>query len=74
MSGSAVNRGGVRFEFRPDVDNPNFAWRAAMRNHDGFGPSPEDALGGLIASVEAELVVAKAAAATLRLSESGGSR
>lgn len=60
-----VNRGGVRFEFRPGVDSPNFAWRAAMRNHDGIGPSPKAAARALIATIEDELIVAKASLATL---------
>lgn len=61
----AVNRGGVRFEFRPDVDTPKVAWRAAMRNHDGFGPSPKAAARALVVTIENELIVAKASLATL---------
>lgn len=68
MSGSAVNRGGVRFEHFPDQDS-GFQWWARMRNHAGHGPTMEDAADDLVAEIAKELESAKSARATLRAKE-----
>ena len=65
MSGSATSKGGVRFEYRPDVAADKFRWRAAMRNHSGYGPTLEAAVDDLVAEITAELATAKGAKATL---------
>ena len=66
MSGSAVNRGGVRFEHLPNVDHVDFQWWARMRNHSGNGSTMEAAADALIEEIKRELTVAKSARATLR--------
>ncbi len=58
MTGSVTNRGGVRFEYRPDVP-ADVAWRAAMRGHDGYGPTAKDAGRALQDAIERELRVAQ---------------
>jgi hypothetical protein len=64
MSGTVLNRGGVRVEFNPDTDKPAFAWSAKMRNHQGFGESPAAAFDDVIAQITDELNIAKAAKKT----------
>ena len=51
MSGSAVNRGGVRFEHLPNVDHVDFQWWARMRNHSCNGATMEAAADALIEEI-----------------------
>jgi hypothetical protein len=66
MSGSAVNQGGVKFEYLPGVDKLDIRWRARMRNHTGMGGTLEEAGADLIGQIEAELATAKAGVKTLK--------
>ncbi len=66
MSASVVSRGGVRFEFLPDTGSPNFQCKASMRSHSGHGPTLVAAVESLIADIERELEVARAALAVIR--------
>ena len=65
MAGSVINRGGVKFEFLPDLEREGERYRASMRNHWGRGPSFLEAADDLLSGIESELVVAKAARAGL---------
>ena len=71
MSGSAVNRGGVRVEHIPPQDDGDraFQWWARMRNHAGHGETQAAAFDDLIADIEKELDAAKSAARTFSSSD-----
>lgn len=67
---TVVSQGGIRFEYRADVAEDRFHWRAAMRSHSGFGATLADAVDDLLGQINAELKTASDCRAGLRAAKS----
>ncbi|MBV9870474.1 MAG: hypothetical protein JO214_07610 [Frankiaceae bacterium] len=61
MSGSALNRGGVKVEYEVGEKKP---WRVRTRNHWAAGATGQEAFDALVKACEADLKIAKDARAT----------